>query len=368
LGLNFVKFANWSIRADHECSNLYKLYLVNLAICLYYSEKIIRYMKFALLTVTYSGLFYHGKALSVEEQIHKAKQLGFSGLAIETKRPVASPLDLSKSDRARITSVAADEGIELVAIESMSNFCSNLMEERENNLAMMRYVLELSRDLGISMVKIFAAWPGIINDEMPAMYGAYDRGNYFKPLYAGDLRIWNRAVEGIREIADWASDMGITLVLQNHGPVLSPGYEDVLAMTKEVDRPNLKICLDVPMFYDRQGTEYVQEAVEKCSGYIRYSHYGAWNFSESENGEVILEPAPGHGGKINYEAFIDALHRYGYDGWLTSEYCLPVLREHRLCGPEDVDEATQRGLRYMKQLVERITAEKKPSRSKAALY
>ena len=72
-------------------------------------------MKFALLTVTYSGLFYQGRALSVEQQIHKAKELGFTGLAIETKRPVASPLDLSKTDRERIKSVAANEGIELVA-------------------------------------------------------------------------------------------------------------------------------------------------------------------------------------------------------------------------------------------------------------
>jgi sugar phosphate isomerase/epimerase len=306
-------------------------------------------MKFSLFTVTYAGLFYDGKALTVEQQIHKAKQLGFDGLAIETKRPVASPLDLSKADRASIKAVAANEGIELVAIESLSNFCGNLMEERENNLAMMRYVLELAHDLGVNMVKIFAAWPGIINDEIPAMYGPYDRGNYFKPLFAADLKIWHRAVEGIREVADWSADMGITLVLQNHGPVLTPGYEDVLAMTKEVDRPNLR------------------EAVEKCSEYIRYTHYGAWNFSESEDGEIILDPAPGHGGKINYETFIEALHQHGYDGWLTSEYCLPVLRNHKLCGIEDIDEATRRGLRYMKQLVQRVTAAKKPAASKAAL-
>ena len=68
-----------------------------------------------------------------------------------------------KSDRERIKAVAANEGIELVAIESLSNFCGNLMEERENNLAMMRYVLELANDLGVNMVKIFAAWPGIID-------------------------------------------------------------------------------------------------------------------------------------------------------------------------------------------------------------
>ncbi len=128
-------------------------------------------MKFSLFTVTYAGLFYKGEALSVEQQIHKAKQLGFDGLSIEAKRPVASPLDLSKADRAKIKAMAADEGIELVAIESLSNFCGNLMEERENNLAMMRYVLELAHDLGVSMVKVFAAWPGINNDDMPAMYG-----------------------------------------------------------------------------------------------------------------------------------------------------------------------------------------------------
>jgi sugar phosphate isomerase/epimerase len=324
-------------------------------------------MKFSLLTVTYGGHFYSGPALSIEQQIHKAKQLGFDGLSIETKRPVASPLDLSKAERERIKAVAANEGIELVCIESMSNFCSDMMEERENNLAMIRLVLELAHDLGVNMVKIFAAWPGINNDDVPARYGDYDRGNYFKPLYAPDIKLWHRAVHGIREVADRAADMGITLVLQNHGPVLTPGYEDVLSMTKEVDRSNVKICLDVPMFYDRQQTEYVREAVEKCSEYIRYSHYGAWNFDESADGEIILAPAPGHGGIINYEAFISALHQHGYDGYLASEYCLPVWRDHRVCGMEDVDLATQRALKYMKELVKRVPASKKPTLSKTAL-
>ena len=46
-------------------------------------------MKFSLFTVTYAGLFYDGKSLTVEKQIHKAKELVFDGLALETKRPVA---------------------------------------------------------------------------------------------------------------------------------------------------------------------------------------------------------------------------------------------------------------------------------------
>lgn len=313
-------------------------------------------MKFALLTVTYGGLFYSGKALSIEEQIVKARTLGFDALAIETKRPVAFPMDLKKSDRSRIRSVAADNGIDLCAVESMSNFTGRYMEERENNLAMMRAVLDLAHDLGVDQVKVFAAWPGLVNDEEEiAFYAQYERGNYFKRLYAGDLRKWNRAVEGIREVADWAKDMGITLLLQNHAPVITPGYEDVLAMTKEIDRKNVKICLDVPLFYDRQQTDYVRNAVKACKDLLAYTHYGAWNFSENDDGEVVQDPAPSFGGRINYEAFLRELLHIGYDGYLVSEYCLPVLKDHKVAGIEEVDRANKMAMRYIKGILAEAT-------------
>ena len=159
-------------------------------------------MKFGLLSVTYSGLFYSGKALTIEQQIVKARELGFEGLSIESKRPIASPLDLNKADRKRIREVAKDQGIELIAIESMSNFSSQFMEDRENNLAMMQMNLELALDLGVNLVKVFAAWPGIINDEEVAEYGPYERGAYHKRLFSSGLRKWHRAVSGIREVAD----------------------------------------------------------------------------------------------------------------------------------------------------------------------
>ena len=320
-------------------------------------------MKFALLTVSYAGLFYAGKPLSIEEQITKAKQLGFAGLAIETKRPVACPLDMSKPDRARIKAVAADQGIALCALESMSNFSSRYMEERENNLAMMRFVLELASDLGIDMVKVFAAWPGLVNDEEEvAMYAQYERGNHFKRPYPPDLRKWQRALDGIREVAGWAADMGITLVLQNHAPVTAPGYEDALAMVTEIDRRNVKLCLDVPLFYERQDPAYVREAVHRCREHVVYTHYGAWNFTETLDGRVLQGPAPSFGGQINYETFVDALQEVGYTGYLASEYCVAVVKNHQVAGIEEVDRGTSLALRYMKQLVERGAVTPKPER------
>ena len=314
-------------------------------------------MKFGLLSVTYSGLFYAGPALSVEQQIRKARDLGFDGLALETKRPVASPLDLSAADRARIRAVAAHEGIELCAVESMSNFTSRLMEDRENNLAMMRAVLQLAADLGVGLVKVFAAWPGIINDEEEtAMYAPYDKGSHLKRLYPPDLRKWHHAVTGIREVAGWAADLGLTLALQNHAPVLTPGYEDTLAMLREIDRPNVKLCLDINLFQERQSDAYIEEAVQRCGTDIVYTHFGAWNFSKGADGEVVQDPAPGFGGQINYGAYVRALDRLGYQGYLVSEYCLPILENHRLAGIESIDRATQLALRYMQRVVQEATA------------
>jgi sugar phosphate isomerase/epimerase len=314
-------------------------------------------MKFGLLTVSYSGLFYDGKPLSLEQQIHKAQELGFDALAIESKRPVASPIDLSKAERARIKAIAADRGIALCAVESVSNFTSHLMEERENNLAMMRAVLDLARDLDVNLVKVFAAWPGLIDDEEAiAMYAPFERGNHYRRLYPPELRKWHRAVGGIREVAGWAADRGITLVLQNHAPVITPGYEDVLAMMQEIERPNVKLCVDVNLFYDRQSEDYVRQAVRQCCEHLVYTHYGAWNFSETPDGEVIQDPAPSFGGKINYEAFISALHQIGYNGYLVSEYCTPVLKHHSIAGIEEIDRGTRLALRYVKRLVEQASS------------
>ena len=162
-------------------------------------------------------------------------------------------------------------------------------------------------------------------------------------------------MDGIREVAGWAADMGITLVLQNHAPVTTPGYEDALAMVQEIDRKNVKLCLDAPLFYERQDSAFVAEAVRQCRDYMAYTHYGAWNFREAADGEVIQGPAPSFGGQINYAAFVGALAEIGYDGYLASEYCVAVVKHHQIAGVEEVDHGTRLALRYMKQIADAVT-------------
>lgn len=302
-------------------------------------------IKLALFTVTYCGLWYRGRALSLREQIIKAKDLGFEGISIETKRPVALPCDLNKKDRKEIKEVADSYGVKICAIETMSNFARPLIEDRENNLCMVKEAIELAADLEVDVVKVFAAWPGTSRYDG---LGTYDFGRRmfdYEGNFITDVERWRLCVEGIRDAARWAKDYGVNIALQNHPPVIRYGYEDALQMVKEVNVENVKLCLDVPLF-SNQSDEYIHEAIEACKDVgIILSHYGSLDFDELPSGEILMRRY------INYPAFIRELKRIGYNGFLASEECAPVLENHEYQGVEAVDRHVKAALKYMRELL-----------------
>lgn len=310
-------------------------------------------MKFGLLTVSYSGLWHEGPGLSLEEQVERAAEIGYDAISIETKRPTAFPLDFDQQDRDRLRETAAEAGIDICAVESMSNFASPYQEERENNLAMMHDILTFANDLDVDLVKVFPAWPGVKDDHAETgIYGEMPMRSHWETRYPGteEFRQWERCVDGIREVASWAADMDISLALQNHPPVLAGGYEDALQMVEEIDRENVGLCLDAVLFYERQSDDYIKEAVQACAEHIELSHYGAWNFARRD-GEIVQTPSPLSGELINNEEFVRQLDAIGYDGYLVSEYCVPCLEDHELQSVGAIDEANEMALDYMQELL-----------------
>jgi sugar phosphate isomerase/epimerase len=131
---------------------------------------------------------------------------------------------------------------------------------------------------------------------------------------------------------------------------------------RQVNRPNVKLCLDVPLFKERQSDAFVREAVQACAPHVVLTHYGAWNFKENERGEVVQQHGPSFDGTINYATFVAELQRAGYDGYLVSEYCLPCVENYRIAGIDAVDRATRMGLGFMKQLVATTGRPQRPAR------
>ncbi|UCC68578.1 MAG: sugar phosphate isomerase/epimerase [Armatimonadota bacterium] len=306
-------------------------------------------MKIGLYTISFAGVWYDGPALPLGDIFKRAKSMGFDGVEIGARRPHASPMDLDENAREKIRKQAADAGLEIPAVAGYNNFASPILEQRENELLMVREQIKLARDLGAPVLRLFAAWRGIT---LRDGHGTYDiTRQYWQhgyPDVTGAER-WRWVTDCLRETADFAGDMGVTLALQNHEPVIRD-HLDMLQFIREVDSPALKACLDCPLLTQQDG-EYVTNAVRVTGDLQVHSHYGG-EFEE-QNGEVVQRQIRfARRSLINYPAFIKALKEIGYQGYLCYEFCHPCLGEnHELLGVEEVAEQVALAQRYMRNLV-----------------
>jgi sugar phosphate isomerase/epimerase len=318
-------------------------------------------MKVALYTISYDGTWYASDPVPLKQLITKVAEFGYDGISLSSRRPHASPLDLDKKSCDEIKELANSLDLELVALDTYSNFMDPVMEHREAQLVWLRELIRLADKLDIKIVKVFAGWMGTT---LRNGKGAYD-GLYRLLLpYATDLERWNWIKEGIGEGAKWADEYGITLALQTHGPPVRPGYEDTLAMIREINSDRVKMCLDIGIGcfdqFTQQSDEYIAKSVRECRDLIVFSHYNG-KFRQKANGDFIQEPydSPGQtptgGSLINYEAFVRELKKIGYNGHLAYEVCAiwPVLVNHQLQGIEEVDRLVKAAFGYMRKLIEK---------------
>jgi sugar phosphate isomerase/epimerase len=306
-------------------------------------------MKVGLYTVSFSAAWYDGPSLSLEEVFRRAKDMGYDGVEIGAKRPHGSPMDLDAGARERIREQAASLGLEIPAVAGYSNFATPIDEQRENELLMVREQIKLTRDLGAPVLRVFAAWRGITRRSGHASYDMTRR--YWQDAYADvtSLERWAWAKECLKEVADFAGEMGVTLALQNHEPVIRD-HIDMLDMIREVDSPAVKACLDCPLLRE-QDDESVREAVQAAGDLQVHSHYGG-EFEERDGEAVQRVIRFTRRSLINYPAFVEALREAGYKGYLTYEFCHPCLGEdHELAGLEEVARQVELAARYMRKLV-----------------
>src|SRR5512146_2229009 len=69
-------------------------------------------MKLGLYSITFSGVWYRGAPLKLEDIIRRAKKYGYDGVEIDGKRPHGNPLDLPKKRCDELRRLAQGEGIE----------------------------------------------------------------------------------------------------------------------------------------------------------------------------------------------------------------------------------------------------------------
>lgn len=288
-------------------------------------------MRVGLYSITYLGLWYRGRALTLEELIPRARDLGYDGIELDGKRPHLNPLDLQPGQIENLRLLAADHGVEIYALAANNDFSSPVPEHREAQIAYVRQLIDCTPAFGAKLLRVFAAWPGVTVHDGLGRYDIAreiwrDAHRQFTPE-----QTWEWCRDAFRECAGYACEKGVTLALQNHPPVMDT-HRDVLRMIDEVGSTSLRACIDAPLVAKYEKTS-MRDVVRATGSLQVLSHFG--------------DP------DTYYADFVQALDEIGYDGYLGYELChpLPVVNGETV-GIDFADRSARQAAEFMRGLVE----------------
>jgi len=291
-------------------------------------------IKLGLYSITFGGIWYSGQALTFEDLCRYAKEYGFDGVELDNKRPMGNPLDLHDRRRSEMRGTLSKYGLEIPCVAANNDFSSPIPEHRECQLLMVRETAKLARDLGAGIVRLFAAWPGVPVHEGTGTYDLVRGIHYtFEGQYpfATWLDRWNYTKDALAEAAKFGEEYGVVMVLQNHAPLIRH-WKDTYDMVMEINSPWLKVCLDLPIFENKEK-EYVANAVKTVGSLQVHSHYGG-EYYRDPDGVVKQKVIESHFGENlpDYAHYIGLMNEIGYKGYFTFELCHPVLNDDHTRG------------------------------------
>ena len=304
-------------------------------------------IKTGLYSITFLGVWYNGKALTLPEMIKTARKYGYSGIEIDGKRPHGNPVDWPTAKCRELKKMADGDGIEIYGVAANNDFSSPMPEFRECQVAYVKDQIRMTSDFGAKTLRLFLGWPGVTLHPQLASYDlARDIWKYTHAKFTEE-ETWSWCRDGITECCKYAADAGVTLALQNHKPVIID-YPEVLKMVGEVNHPNLKISLDAPIMDDKSAANITKAATLVGDRQV-LSHFGG-EFERGADGKVI-----GYGNYKDlgyYRDFVRSMHEIGYNGYMSYELChpLPVVNGQTV-GIEFAEKNAQLAAEFMKGLI-----------------
>ncbi len=296
-------------------------------------------LKTCLHSISYYGAWRGQTALSVEEFLEKAKELGYEGVMLVAKRPHVSPHDYDKAARKRLKEKIESLGLTLVALAGYTDFTAGIdkpgIPNAEIQAAWVGEVAELAKDLGTNMVRIFTGYerPGIPYDRQYAV-----------------------VVDGLRMAGKLAAEHGVTLSVQNHHDI-ALHHDAMYWLLKEVNMPNVMAGWDAwsPALEGLSGEEMRQSILKMkpfivntiAADYVEQARFQyVHQLTNYQAKKPVMRAVPMGEGMIDYETWFSALKEIGYQGWVVYEMCEVLEGGGSI---ENLDKTAKIFLEYMKQ-------------------
>jgi sugar phosphate isomerase/epimerase len=264
-------------------------------------------------SVSYSGSWGQ-QALSVEEFVDKAADLGYDGVMLMAKRPHLSVLDWDAQALRRLRAKLEGRGLSTVCIAGYTNFTADLehgdIPHAEMQIRHVSDLAEMAGELGGRLVRVFTGY------ESPA---------------ATPHAQWKTIVSALRECARRAARAGVTIGVQNHHD-LACGFESLDDLILEVNEPNCRAMFDawapalhgadLPAAAARLAPRSVHTTVANYQIRPRYKYLPELVNYQKQMPQI--QAVPIDEGFIDYGAFFSALESAGFRGTVAYEMCSPL--------------------------------------------
>jgi sugar phosphate isomerase/epimerase len=286
-------------------------------------------------SVSYSGSWGQ-PALTLEQFVDKAADLGFDGVMLMAKRPHLSVLDYDGKQRARLRQHLEQRTMRDLCIAGYNNFTADLehgeIPHREIQIQHITELARLASDLGGKLVRIFTGY------EHPA---------------AGYTPQFNMVSAAIKECAQRAAEFGVTIGVQNHHD-LAAGYETQNDLLEAIAEPNCKALFDAwaPALHgaDVMAAARKMAAITAHTTIANYQRRPRYRYDGAVVNYTALTPyvqaVPIDEGFIDYRGFLTEMRNSGFVGSVAYEMCSPLAGG---AGMENLDRYARRFLQFMNE-------------------
>ena len=266
-------------------------------------------------SVGYAGVWSGQTRLTLLEFLDKAQQLEFPSVMLMAKRPHLSVLDFDLEACRKLKKELSARGLRCSVIAGYNNFSADLehadVPHREMQIEHIASLAQMASELESPIVRIFTAY-----DHPTQNYSA----------------IWNLTVAAIRECAQRAAPLGVTIGVQNHHDVAAH-YETHFDLIQAIGEPNCRAIFDAwaPALH---GTDLIAAARKMapvtCHTTVadyqlrpRFQYQPA--LVNYERQTAWTQAVPMGEGFIDYIGFLHAMQENGYQGEVAYEMCSPLL-------------------------------------------
>lgn len=244
--------------------------------------------------------------VSIIDAMSTAKAAGFEG--IEFCLAAEGEISL-QSTEAEITAVrrqAADMNLEVASLASWLpweySLTSNIKDYRLKAIDIVKKQIETAALLGTDTILLVPGYVGV--DFVPnSEISSYDK-------------VYSRAQEAIRELAEYASQFQITIGVENvwNKFLLSP--LEMRSFIDEINSPHVGVYFDVAnvLLYG-----YPEQWIRILGHRIKRVHFKDYRRDPGGFGAFVDLLA----GDVNYPAVVEALEEIGYDNYCTAEMMPP---------------------------------------------